>query len=158
MTICSLNCIIGIIRKSTESNLVRLAEISVFAKRIAYRLIFKDDEFSFNVLTVTGVMDVLRMHLDAILVWEDSNIVTLRRVTRTRGFFGRIAKRSFYDRRFTFLSSCICCGMSSQRFFYRSSTLLETLFPNTIDTSLLNSARVITAASRGTISFSTHFL
>jgi putative acetyltransferase len=63
------------IRKSTENDLVRLAEISVFTKRVAYRPIFNDDEFSFNVLTVTGVMDVLRMHLDAIWVWEDSNIV-----------------------------------------------------------------------------------
>jgi putative acetyltransferase len=63
------------LRKSTESELVRLAEISVFAKRVAYRPIFNNDEFSFNVLTVTGVMDVLRMHLDAIWVCEDSNIV-----------------------------------------------------------------------------------
>ncbi len=63
------------IRKSTEGDLVRLAEISVFTKRVAYRPIFNNDEFSFNVLTVTGVMDVLRIHLDAIWVWEDSNIV-----------------------------------------------------------------------------------
>jgi putative acetyltransferase len=63
------------IRKSTETNLTRLAEISVFTKRVAYRPIFNDDAFSFNVLTVPGVMDVLRMSLDAIWVWDDNNIV-----------------------------------------------------------------------------------
>ena len=63
------------IRKSTETDLTRLAEISVFTKRVAYRPIFNDDKFSFNVLTVPGVMDVLRMSLDAIWVWEDSGIV-----------------------------------------------------------------------------------
>lgn len=63
------------IRKSIETDLARIAEISVFTKRVAYRLIFNDDAFSFNVLTVPGVMDVLRMSLNAIWVWEDSGIV-----------------------------------------------------------------------------------
>jgi len=63
------------IRKSTETDFIRLAEISVFTKRVAYRPIFNDDRFSFNVLTVPGVMYILRMSLDAIWVWEDSGIV-----------------------------------------------------------------------------------
>ena len=63
------------IRKSIATDIERLAEITVFAKRVAYRPIFNDDVFSFNVLTVTSVMNVLREYMDDIWVWEDGSIV-----------------------------------------------------------------------------------
>ena len=44
-----------VIRKATEKDLSRIAEILVFVKRVKFRPIFKDDDFSFNELQVISV-------------------------------------------------------------------------------------------------------
>jgi len=43
------------IRKAASGDLSRIAEILVFVKRMKFRPIFKDDDFSFNVLQVLPV-------------------------------------------------------------------------------------------------------
>ena len=63
------------IRKATESDLVRIAEISVFVKRINYRQIFCDDDFSFNKLTVVDTINTQRDFLDDLWVYESDSIV-----------------------------------------------------------------------------------
>lgn len=44
-----------VIRKATEKDLSRIAEILVFVKRVKFRPIFKDDDYSFNELQVISV-------------------------------------------------------------------------------------------------------
>lgn len=63
------------IRKATESDLVRIAEISVFVKRINYRQIFCDDDFSFNKLTVVDIIKTQRECLNDLWVYESDSIV-----------------------------------------------------------------------------------
>ena len=63
------------IRKATEADLVRIAEIAVFVKRVNYRRIFCDDEFSFNQLTVVDTINTERAFLDDIWVYESDRIV-----------------------------------------------------------------------------------
>lgn len=45
------------IRKAKPKDLSRIAEILVFTKRIKYRSIFRNDEYSFNELQVVKVAD-----------------------------------------------------------------------------------------------------
>ncbi len=45
------------IRKATARDLSRIAEILVFAKRVNYRSIFRDDPYSFGVLQVLPVAE-----------------------------------------------------------------------------------------------------
>ena len=63
------------IRKAEESDLSRIAEISVFVKRMNYRDIFNDDEFSFNTLRVVDTALSRREFLDELWVYEEDNIV-----------------------------------------------------------------------------------
>lgn len=63
------------IRKASEADLVRIAEIAVFVKRMNYRRIFCDDEFSFNRLTVVDTMNTQRAFLDELWVYEAEHIV-----------------------------------------------------------------------------------
>ena len=45
----------NMIRKATQNDLSRIAEILVFVKRIKYRPIFQDDDYAFNELQVLKV-------------------------------------------------------------------------------------------------------
>ena len=63
------------IRKATEADLVRIAEIAVFVKRMNYRRIFCDDDFSFNKLTVVDAIKTQRDCLDDLWVYESDHIV-----------------------------------------------------------------------------------
>ena len=63
------------IRKATEADLVRIAEIAVFVKRMNYRRIFCDDDFSFNKLTVVDTIHTQRAFLDRLWVYESEHIV-----------------------------------------------------------------------------------
>lgn len=59
------------IRKATKDDLCRIAEILVFSKRLNYRKIFHNDDFSFNILQVSSVMDEYSDKLDTIWVYDD---------------------------------------------------------------------------------------
>ncbi len=48
------------IRKAEPMDLSRIAEILVFTKRMKYRAIFHNDEYSFNELQVVKVADEFR--------------------------------------------------------------------------------------------------
>ncbi|MBQ9057867.1 MAG: GNAT family N-acetyltransferase [Atopobiaceae bacterium] len=65
------------IRKATQRDLSRIAEILVFVKRIKFRPIFQDDDYSFGELQV---LDVVKRYdnpelLSCIYVYDDSGIV-----------------------------------------------------------------------------------
>ncbi len=70
------------IRKATSTDLSRIAEILVFVKRIKFRPIFKDDDYSFNELQVIpvagqyGKADIL----DNIHVYDDGIVKGLIRI------------------------------------------------------------------------------
>ena len=59
------------IRKATKKDLSRIAEILVFSKRLNYRSIFHNDDFSFNELQVDRVMEEYKDKLDTIWVYDD---------------------------------------------------------------------------------------
>jgi len=61
------------IRKATEQDLSRIAEILVFVKRMKYRSIFRDDFYSFNILQVLPVAKKYADSdiLDHMLVYDD---------------------------------------------------------------------------------------
>ncbi|MBR4163796.1 MAG: GNAT family N-acetyltransferase [Solobacterium sp.] len=61
------------IRKATEKDLSRIAEILVFVKRMKYRSIFQDDFYSFNILQVLPVAKKYADSdiLDHMLVYDD---------------------------------------------------------------------------------------
>ena len=61
------------IRKAEPKDLSRIAEILVFAKRIKYRSIFHNDEYSFNELQVVKVADEFKDPelLDKVWVYDD---------------------------------------------------------------------------------------
>lgn len=61
------------IRKATVRDLSRIAEILVFVKRIKYRPIFKNDDYSFNGLQVLSVAEEYAIPelLDQIWVYDD---------------------------------------------------------------------------------------
>ena len=61
------------IRKAEPKDISRIAEILVFTKRIKYRSIFHNDEYSFNGLQVIKVADEFKdpKFLDKIWVYDD---------------------------------------------------------------------------------------
>lgn len=59
------------IRKAEVRDLSRIAEILVFVKRIKFRPIFQDDDYSFNTLQVLTVAEEYREKLDRIWVYDD---------------------------------------------------------------------------------------
>lgn len=61
------------IRKAEIKDISRIAEILVFVKRINYRPIFKDDDYSFNELQVLKVAEEYSRpeKLDSIFVYDD---------------------------------------------------------------------------------------
>ena len=61
------------IRKASVKDISRIAEILVFDKRIKFRPIFQDDDYSFNELQVLSVAEEYRKTqiLDHILVYDD---------------------------------------------------------------------------------------
>jgi len=61
------------IRKATENDLSRIAEILVFVKRINFRPIFKNDDYSFGELQVLTVVEEYRNPdiLSHIWVYDD---------------------------------------------------------------------------------------
>ncbi len=65
------------IRKATLQDISRIAEILVFVKRIKFRPIFKDDDYSFGELQVIPVAEKYSRPeiLDSIWVFEDEGIV-----------------------------------------------------------------------------------
>ena len=48
------------VRKASERDIGRIAEILVFTKRSSYREIFKNDEVSFNYITVLNVIEEIK--------------------------------------------------------------------------------------------------
>ena len=62
-----------IIRKAESKDLSRIAEILVFTKRIKYRSIFHNDEYSFNELQVVKVADEFKDPelLDKVWIYDD---------------------------------------------------------------------------------------
>ena len=62
-----------VIRKAERKDLSRIGEILVFDKRIKFRPIFQDDDFSFNVLQVLTVAEEYgnKEILDHIYVYDD---------------------------------------------------------------------------------------
>ena len=65
------------IRKAVSSDISRIAEILVFVKRIKFRPIFQDDDYSFGELQVLTVAKEYAAPeiLDHILVYDDNGIV-----------------------------------------------------------------------------------
>lgn len=63
----------GTIRKATIRDISRIAEILVFVKRIKFRPIFQDDDYSFNELQVLTVAEKYSSPslLDYIWVYDD---------------------------------------------------------------------------------------
>ena len=60
------------IRKATEKDLSRIAEILVFVKRINFRPIFQDDDYSFGELQVLTVAEEYRNPDILNHVWGES--------------------------------------------------------------------------------------
>jgi len=62
-----------VIRKAEPKDISRIAEILVFTKRMKYRSIFHNDEYSFNGLQVVKVADEFKdpEHLDKVWVYDD---------------------------------------------------------------------------------------
>ncbi|WP_330387691.1 GNAT family N-acetyltransferase [Butyrivibrio fibrisolvens] len=63
----------NVIRKAEPRDISRIAEILVFTKRIKYRSIFHNDEYSFNELQVVKVIDEFMDSelLDKVWVFDD---------------------------------------------------------------------------------------
>ena len=63
----------NVIRKATVNDLSRIAEILVFVKRVKFRPIFRDDDYSFNVLQVMPLAKEYAKPkiLDNIWVYDD---------------------------------------------------------------------------------------
>ena len=59
------------IRQATVNDLSRIAEILVFVKRIKFRPIFQDDDFSFNELQVLTEAKKYKKFLKHIYVYDD---------------------------------------------------------------------------------------
>jgi len=73
-----------IIRKATEQDASRIAEILVFAKRMKYRSIFKDDMYAFGELQVLSVADkyIENGFLDNMFLYDDGIIKGLIRIEK----------------------------------------------------------------------------
>jgi len=71
-----------VIRRATDGDLSRIAEILVFVKRINYRPIFHDDSFSFGELQVLPVAEKYRAPeiLNHIWVYDDGIVKGLIRI------------------------------------------------------------------------------
>lgn len=63
------------IRKAVRDDLSRIAEILVFVKRIKFRPIFRDDDYSFGELQVLSVAKEYAELLGSIWVYDDGGIV-----------------------------------------------------------------------------------
>lgn len=61
----------NLIRKATVDDLSRIAEILVFVKRIKFRPIFQDDDYSFNKLQVLSEAKKYKKDLKDIYVYDD---------------------------------------------------------------------------------------
>lgn len=59
------------IRKAEIKDLSRIAEILVFVKRLNFRRIFHNDEYSFNELQVIRVANEYQSYLEDIYVYDD---------------------------------------------------------------------------------------
>ena len=61
------------IRRAEPKDISRIAEILVFTKRMKYRSLFHNDEYSFNGLQVVKVADEFKdpEHLDKVWVYDD---------------------------------------------------------------------------------------
>lgn len=70
------------IRKATIEDISRIAEILVFVKRIKFRPIFQDDEYSFGELQVLKVVEKYKQPdiLDNIFVYDDGIVKGFIRV------------------------------------------------------------------------------
>ena len=70
------------IRKATVKDISRIAEILVFDKRIKFRPIFQDDDYSFNELQVLSVAKKYKAPeiLNHILVYDDGIVKGLIRI------------------------------------------------------------------------------
>ena len=75
-----------LIRKATTDDLSRIGEILVFVKRMNYRRIFHNDDFSFNELQVASVMEEYRNPelLDRVLVYDDGIVKGLIQIDGNR--------------------------------------------------------------------------
>ena len=76
------------IRKAEKKDLSRIAEILVFDKRMNYRSIFKNDDYSFHVLQV---LDVAKEYaqpeiLDHIFVYDDGIVKGLWNRRKSQSF------------------------------------------------------------------------
>ncbi|MBP5578502.1 MAG: GNAT family N-acetyltransferase [Ruminococcus sp.] len=73
-----------IIRRATEQDASRIAEILVFAKRMKYRSIFKDDMYAFGELQVLSVADkyIENGFLDNMFLYDDGIIKGLIRIEK----------------------------------------------------------------------------
>ena len=74
------------IRKAEKKDISRIAEILVFDKRMNYRSIFKNDDYSFHVLQV---LDVAKEYaqpeiLDHIFVYDDGIVKGLIHLDRRK--------------------------------------------------------------------------
>ena len=72
------------IRKAAPKDISRIAEILVFVKRIKYRPIFRNDEYSFGELQVLSVAEKYSEPavLDNILVYDDGFVKGLIRIEK----------------------------------------------------------------------------
>lgn len=72
------------IRKAAPKDISRIAEILVFVKRIKYRPIFRNDEYSFGELQVLSVAKKYKEPtiLDNILVYDDGFVKGLIRIEK----------------------------------------------------------------------------
>ncbi len=62
------------VRKATEQDISRIAEIIIFGKRVAYRPIFQNDVVSFNEMQVIDIIEEYRnspSQIDNMLVYDD---------------------------------------------------------------------------------------
>lgn len=69
------------IRKATQADIPRLAEILIFAKRMAYRPIFCNDHVSFNEMQVVGLAAQLQKDeaLEGVVVYDDGIVKGMMR-------------------------------------------------------------------------------
>ena len=59
------------IRKATVADLSRIAEIVVFNYRLNFYPIFQNDDFYFNEMQVTNLIDTYREFIDTMWVYDD---------------------------------------------------------------------------------------
>lgn len=74
------------IRKATQTDIPRLAEILIFAKRTAYRPIFQNDFVSFNEMQVVGLAAELQKDgaLSGVVVYDDGIVKAMMRTSPFR--------------------------------------------------------------------------